>query len=279
MHIYTVCSVLMQRAAHSHSVQLSLHMHSATAHDGAGGRHRRRSSSAIWRRVGAYLQEGIFAGHPFLQSLRSRLGIDGRVEMIFPGEPEAEADDVLSALGRYASLNQERTEVLEEGYFSRTPTIVDVGSRIPPLNIVIMIVGTRGDVQPFIALAQRLQLYGHRVRLATHSCFREFVTGHNIEFYPLGGDPMKLAAYVPRSHPLRHTNGHTCRHNANSAIRRHSAWARALSRTGTYIHGRTAGTAYLQWLTVALCLVCASLSGDGLLSVRVRAHQQALPSP
>lgn len=29
---------------------------------------------------------------------------------------------------------------------------------IPPLNIVMLIVGTRGDVQPFIAIGKRLQV-------------------------------------------------------------------------------------------------------------------------
>lgn len=29
---------------------------------------------------------------------------------------------------------------------------------IPPLNIVMLIVGTRGDVQPFVAIGKRLQV-------------------------------------------------------------------------------------------------------------------------
>ena len=36
---------------------------------------------------------------------------------------------------------------------------------IPHLNILLMVVGTWGDVQPFIALGERLQqAHGHRVR-------------------------------------------------------------------------------------------------------------------
>lgn len=67
---------------------------------------------------------------------------------------------------------------------------------VPPLNICILIVGTRGDVQPFIAIGLQLQKHGHRVRLATHAQFREFVTGEGLEFYPLGGDPKILAEYM-----------------------------------------------------------------------------------
>ncbi|GMJ01293.1 UDP-glucosyl transferase 80A2, sterol glucosyltransferase [Hibiscus trionum] len=70
---------------------------------------------------------------------------------------------------------------------------------IPPLQIVMLIVGTRGDVQPFIAIGKRLQDYGHRVRLATHSNFKEFVLTAGLEFYPLGGDPKVLAGYMVKN--------------------------------------------------------------------------------
>ncbi|XP_022718497.1 sterol 3-beta-glucosyltransferase UGT80A2-like isoform X2 [Durio zibethinus] len=62
-----------------------------------------------------------------------------------------------------------------------------------PLQIVMLIVGTRGDVQPFVAIGKRLQADGHRVRLATHSNFKDFVLNAGLEFFPLGGDPKVLA--------------------------------------------------------------------------------------
>ncbi|XP_020259999.1 sterol 3-beta-glucosyltransferase UGT80A2 [Asparagus officinalis] len=70
---------------------------------------------------------------------------------------------------------------------------------IPPLQIVMLIVGTRGDVQPFVAIGKRLQDYGHRVRLATHANFKEFVLTAGLEFYPLGGDPKVLAGYMVKN--------------------------------------------------------------------------------
>ncbi|MED6158476.1 hypothetical protein PIB30_033113 [Stylosanthes scabra] len=73
---------------------------------------------------------------------------------------------------------------------------------IPQLQIVILVVGTRGDVQPFLAIAKRLQEYGHRVRLATHADFDTFVTSAGVDFYPLGGDPRALAAYMVRNKGL-----------------------------------------------------------------------------
>ncbi|EQC33120.1 hypothetical protein SDRG_09108 [Saprolegnia diclina VS20] len=69
----------------------------------------------------------------------------------------------------------------------------------PPMHICIMIVGTRGDVQPFIGIGKRLVSDGHRVRLATHAIYRSMVTDGGLEFYPLGGDPKELAAYMVKT--------------------------------------------------------------------------------
>ena len=51
----------------------------------------------------------------------------------------------------------------------------------------MQVVGTRGDVQPFLAVALELKAHGHRVRLAAHATYRMFVETQGIEFYPLGG--------------------------------------------------------------------------------------------
>jgi hypothetical protein len=70
---------------------------------------------------------------------------------------------------------------------------------IPRLAIVMLIVGTRGDVQPFIALSKALLACGHRVRLATHETFRKFVRENGIEFYPLAGDPADLMSFMVKN--------------------------------------------------------------------------------
>lgn len=44
-----------------------------------------------------------------------------------------------------------------------------------------------------------MQKYGHRVRLATHSTFRKFVQDHGLEFYPIGGNPEELMAYMVKN--------------------------------------------------------------------------------
>jgi UDP:flavonoid glycosyltransferase YjiC (YdhE family) len=67
----------------------------------------------------------------------------------------------------------------------------------PPLNIVIQVVGSRGDVQPFVALGKVLKnSYGHRVRLATHATFKNFVEENGVEFFSIGGDPAALMAFM-----------------------------------------------------------------------------------
>jgi sterol 3beta-glucosyltransferase len=43
-------------------------------------------------------------------------------------------------------------------------------------------------VQPFTFLAKRLVKDGHRVRLATHAAYRDYIIDMGLEFYPLGGD-------------------------------------------------------------------------------------------
>jgi sterol 3beta-glucosyltransferase len=72
---------------------------------------------------------------------------------------------------------------------------------LPKLNIAIHIVGSRGDVQPFIPIAQLLSKppYGHRVRICTHPVFKDFVTGNGLEFFSIGGDPEALMAYMVKN--------------------------------------------------------------------------------
>lgn len=64
------------------------------------------------------------------------------------------------------------------------------------LSIVIHVVGSRGDVQPFVVLGKALKEYGHRVRLATHLTFRDFVKQHGLEFFDIGGDPAELMSFM-----------------------------------------------------------------------------------
>ncbi|KAE8155240.1 hypothetical protein BDV25DRAFT_134987 [Aspergillus avenaceus] len=81
---------------------------------------------------------------------------------------------------------------------SVTPT--EDQSKFPlRLNTVIQVVGSRGDVQPFVALGKELQKHGHRVRLATHLEFREYIHEQGLEFFSIGGDPAELMAFMVKN--------------------------------------------------------------------------------
>lgn len=55
-----------------------------------------------------------------------------------------------------------------------------------------MAMGSRGDVQPFIALAAGLQRAGCAVRVATHAEFLPLIAGRGIDFSEIRGNPRAL---------------------------------------------------------------------------------------
>jgi len=84
------------------------------------------------------------------------------------------------------------------------PTVADAPDKAkityPRMNIVMQVVGSRGDVQPFVALGKILkEEYGHRVRLATHPIFQSFVEDNGLEFFSVGGDPVALMAFMVKN--------------------------------------------------------------------------------
>ncbi len=60
------------------------------------------------------------------------------------------------------------------------------------MNILILTAGSRGDVQPYVALGLGLQAAGYHVRIAAHHTFREFVQEHGLGFAPIAGDPRQI---------------------------------------------------------------------------------------
>jgi sterol 3beta-glucosyltransferase len=44
-----------------------------------------------------------------------------------------------------------------------------------PLRFTFLTIGSRGDVQPYIALAKGLLVDGHRVKIATHGEYKEWI--------------------------------------------------------------------------------------------------------
>lgn len=60
------------------------------------------------------------------------------------------------------------------------------------MKILILTVGTRGDVQPYVALGQGLVAAGHDVTICTCSKFEGFVTQHGLGYARLDNDILDL---------------------------------------------------------------------------------------
>src|ERR1700712_6023897 len=60
------------------------------------------------------------------------------------------------------------------------------------MNIGIFTYGTRGDVQPYVALALGLIDKGHQVTIAAPENFKDFVEGFGIVFHPLYGNAEEM---------------------------------------------------------------------------------------
>ena len=56
------------------------------------------------------------------------------------------------------------------------------------MKITILTVGTRGDVEPCLALALGLNRAGYETTLATGTNFASFVTGRGVRFAPIRAD-------------------------------------------------------------------------------------------
>ncbi|KAG9809262.1 UDP-Glycosyltransferase/glycogen phosphorylase, partial [Aureobasidium melanogenum] len=62
------------------------------------------------------------------------------------------------------------------------------------LRITCLTIGSRGDVQPYIALCKGLLAEGHRPKIASHAEFGDWVRSHGIDFAPVEGNPAELMA-------------------------------------------------------------------------------------
>ena len=69
------------------------------------------------------------------------------------------------------------------------------------LHFTFLTIGSRGDVQPYIALAKRLLEEGHRVRIATHGEFKEWIEAVSI---------LGISAHVELSHDLKTVQYRVC---------------------------------------------------------------------
>jgi sterol 3beta-glucosyltransferase len=65
-------------------------------------------------------------------------------------------------------------------------------TRLTPRTFAMLTIGSRGDVQPYIALALRLKKDGHTIVIITHEEFKGWIEGYGLIHRQAGGDPTAL---------------------------------------------------------------------------------------
>jgi vancomycin aglycone glucosyltransferase len=70
------------------------------------------------------------------------------------------------------------------------------------MQVLLSTIGSRGDVQPLVALALEMQALGHRARLCVAPNFKEWIESFGLECVPIGPDLRKLASANPQANPV-----------------------------------------------------------------------------
>ncbi|KAF9576985.1 Sterol 3-beta-glucosyltransferase [Mortierella alpina] len=129
-----------------------------------------------------------------LDALRSRITPDAQERrkrhraQAVTDTPSVELDDPMESRVLDSLQNREEHDRAEPMSLASYPGFKP--SRT--LHITCLTIGSRGDVQPYIAFCKRLMLDGHSCRIATHGEYKDWIEGHGIEFGYVGGDPGEL---------------------------------------------------------------------------------------
>jgi sterol 3beta-glucosyltransferase len=103
-------------------------------------------------------------------------------------------------------------------------------------KILILALGSRGDVQPYITLGLALHQAGHRVQVATFNLFSSMVYAAGLEFLPIHGDAEGLLRTASQSGMLA---GGSVLQNMRSLQRSYGSLAASLPTdlAGPALHG------------------------------------------
>ena len=99
------------------------------------------------------------------------------------------------------------------------------------MQVLLSSIGSRGDVQPILALALELQALGHQARLCVAPNFKEWIKSYGLEYIPIGPDLKKLTGGTVPGKPVLpppeqlQQDGRTnrCARNSRSSAKRHVA--------------------------------------------------------
>src|SRR5215471_864954 len=71
------------------------------------------------------------------------------------------------------------------------------------MKVLLTTIGSRGDVQPLLALAVELRSLGHSASLCVPPNFQEWVESLGFSCIPIGPDVRKFAASKPADKPVK----------------------------------------------------------------------------
>jgi vancomycin aglycone glucosyltransferase len=70
------------------------------------------------------------------------------------------------------------------------------------MKVLLSSIGSRGDVQPILALALELRLLGHPARLCVAPNFKDWIESYGLECVPIGPDLKKLTGGIVTEKPV-----------------------------------------------------------------------------
>jgi len=70
------------------------------------------------------------------------------------------------------------------------------------MKILLSSIGSRGDVQPLVALGVELRKLGHEARLCVAPNFQEWIEAYSLECVPIGPDLRELTGGSPKDKPV-----------------------------------------------------------------------------
>ena len=70
------------------------------------------------------------------------------------------------------------------------------------MQVLLSSSGSRGDVQPILALGLELQALGHRARLCVAPNFKEWIESYGLECVPIGPDLKKMTGGTVPGKPI-----------------------------------------------------------------------------
>jgi sterol 3beta-glucosyltransferase len=123
----------------------------------------------------------------------ARQGDRGGVEFQLPREIDASGTLVSSLIITYSSDNVAGHDSPAISFDDPAASVLDFKPE-ESLRITCLTIGSRGDVQPYIALCKGLLAEGHRPKIASHAEFGDWVRSHGIDFAPVEGNPAELMA-------------------------------------------------------------------------------------